>query len=123
MENDHPPASPHPPLRQKTSNSVRLGMINNPSESPSSEGSRVARAMWATMQTQTANNAMNFITKLTKEETAAALESGAHVTDFAVGVSKRSTTRPSGRLPDGRRDDRPLDLSVALLLVQSGSSL
>ncbi|XP_046872215.1 UDP-glucose:glycoprotein glucosyltransferase 1 [Hypomesus transpacificus] len=69
----------------KTSNSVRLGMINNPSESPSSEGSRVARAMWATMQTQTANNAKNFITKLTKEETAAALESGAHVTDFAVG--------------------------------------
>ncbi|XP_067099208.1 UDP-glucose:glycoprotein glucosyltransferase 1 [Osmerus mordax] len=69
----------------KTSNSVRLGMINNPSAGPSSEGSRVARAMWATMQTQTANNAKNFITKLTKEDTAAALESGADVTDFAVG--------------------------------------
>ena len=62
------------------------------------------------MQTQTANNAKNFITKLTKEETAAALESGADVADFAVGV------RASAAVPDDRPDDRPLDFSAALLL-------
>uniref|UniRef100_A0A672IQ26 UDP-glucose glycoprotein glucosyltransferase 1 n=1 Tax=Salarias fasciatus TaxID=181472 RepID=A0A672IQ26_SALFA len=69
----------------KTSNNVRLGMINNPSESPSSETSRVTRAIWAAMQTQTANNAKNFITKMSKEETATALEKGDNVADFAVG--------------------------------------
>uniref|UniRef100_A0A4W5NP63 UDP-glucose ceramide glucosyltransferase-like 1 n=1 Tax=Hucho hucho TaxID=62062 RepID=A0A4W5NP63_9TELE len=53
----------------KTSNNVRLGLINNPSDSPSEENSRVARAIWAAMQTQTANNAKNYITKLAKEET------------------------------------------------------
>ncbi|KAM4625190.1 UDP-glucose:glycoprotein glucosyltransferase 1 [Polymixia lowei] len=69
----------------KTSNNVRLGMINNPSDSPSADNSRVARAVWAAMQTQTANNAKNFITKMAKEETAAALEKGADIGQFAVG--------------------------------------
>uniref|UniRef100_A0AAY4APQ1 UDP-glucose ceramide glucosyltransferase-like 1 n=1 Tax=Denticeps clupeoides TaxID=299321 RepID=A0AAY4APQ1_9TELE len=73
-------------IRQmKTSNNVRLGMINNPSESPSKENSRVARAIWAAMQTQTANNAKNFITKMAKEDTAKAINDGADITDFAVG--------------------------------------
>uniref|UniRef100_A0A672T8Z2 UDP-glucose ceramide glucosyltransferase-like 1 n=1 Tax=Sinocyclocheilus grahami TaxID=75366 RepID=A0A672T8Z2_SINGR len=54
----------------KTSNNVRLGVINNPSENPSNEKSLIARAIWAAMQTQTANNAKNFITKMAKEETA-----------------------------------------------------
>uniref|UniRef100_A0A8C8GDG2 UDP-glucose ceramide glucosyltransferase-like 1 n=1 Tax=Oncorhynchus tshawytscha TaxID=74940 RepID=A0A8C8GDG2_ONCTS len=69
----------------KTSNNVRLGLINNPSDSPSEENSHVARAIWASMQTQTANNAKNYITKLAKEETAKALETGADVTQFTVG--------------------------------------
>ncbi|CAB1327916.1 unnamed protein product [Coregonus sp. 'balchen'] len=69
----------------KTSNNVRLGLINNPSDSPSEENSRVARAIWAAIQTQTANNAKNYITKLAKEETAKALETGADVTQFTVG--------------------------------------
>ncbi|KAL1021949.1 hypothetical protein UPYG_G00020290 [Umbra pygmaea] len=69
----------------KTSNNVRLGLINNPSESLTSENNRVARAIWAASQTQTANNAKNFITKLAKEDTAKALETGADVTQFAVG--------------------------------------
>uniref|UniRef100_A0A4W6ECG5 UDP-glucose ceramide glucosyltransferase-like 1 n=1 Tax=Lates calcarifer TaxID=8187 RepID=A0A4W6ECG5_LATCA len=58
----------------KTSNNVRLGMINNPSDAPSS------------MQTQSANNAKNFITKMAKEETAAALQKGVDIGEFAVGV-------------------------------------
>lgn len=66
-------------------------MINNPTESPSNETSRVARAIWAVMQTQTSNNAKNFITKLSKEETAKALESGADIAEFAVGVSDCAT--------------------------------
>uniref|UniRef100_W5LBU9 UDP-glucose ceramide glucosyltransferase-like 1 n=1 Tax=Astyanax mexicanus TaxID=7994 RepID=W5LBU9_ASTMX len=53
----------------KTSNNVRLGMINNPSENPSNSTTLIARAIWAAMQTQTANNAKNFITKMAKEET------------------------------------------------------
>uniref|UniRef100_A0A4W6ECH1 UDP-glucose ceramide glucosyltransferase-like 1 n=1 Tax=Lates calcarifer TaxID=8187 RepID=A0A4W6ECH1_LATCA len=57
----------------KTSNNVRLGMINNPSDAPSS------------MQTQSANNAKNFITKMAKEETAAALQKGVDIGEFAVG--------------------------------------
>uniref|UniRef100_A0A8D0CUX9 UDP-glucose glycoprotein glucosyltransferase 1 n=1 Tax=Sander lucioperca TaxID=283035 RepID=A0A8D0CUX9_SANLU len=69
----------------KTSNNVRLGMINNPSAAPSAEMSRLARAIWAAMQTQSANNAKNFITKLAKEETAAALEMGVDIGEFAVG--------------------------------------
>uniref|UniRef100_A0A8C9XX53 UDP-glucose ceramide glucosyltransferase-like 1 n=1 Tax=Sander lucioperca TaxID=283035 RepID=A0A8C9XX53_SANLU len=63
-------------------NNVRLGMINNPSAAPSAEMSRLARAIWAAMQTQSANNAKNFITKLAKEETAAALEMGVDIGDY-----------------------------------------
>lgn len=69
----------------KSSNNVRLGMVNNPSADVSPETSRVARAIWAAMQTQSANNAKNFITKLAKEETAAALGKGADIGEFAVG--------------------------------------
>ncbi|XP_028293284.1 UDP-glucose:glycoprotein glucosyltransferase 1 isoform X2 [Gouania willdenowi] len=69
----------------KSSNNVRLGTINNPSDAVSAETSRVARAIWAAMQTQTSNNAKNFITKLSKEETASALQGGADVGEFAVG--------------------------------------
>lgn len=61
-------------------------MINNPSATPSAETSHVARAIWAAMQTQSANNAKNFITKMAKEETAVALGKGADVGEFAVGV-------------------------------------
>uniref|UniRef100_A0A673B3C8 UDP-glucose ceramide glucosyltransferase-like 1 n=1 Tax=Sphaeramia orbicularis TaxID=375764 RepID=A0A673B3C8_9TELE len=76
----------------KTSNNVRLGMINNPSNDPSAETNHVARAIWAAMQTQSANNAKNFITKMAKEETAAALEKGADIRDFAVGVRRKDRT-------------------------------
>ncbi|XP_041954806.1 UDP-glucose:glycoprotein glucosyltransferase 1 isoform X1 [Alosa sapidissima] len=69
----------------KSSNNVRLGMINNPSENPTNESSLIARAIWAAMQTQTANNAKNFITKMAKEETAKAIYAGADISDFAVG--------------------------------------
>ncbi|CAK6966997.1 UDP-glucose:glycoprotein glucosyltransferase 1 [Scomber scombrus] len=69
----------------KTSNNVRLGMINNPSTDLSAETSRVTRAIWSAMQTQSANNAKNFITKMAKEDTATSLEKGANIGDFAVG--------------------------------------
>uniref|UniRef100_A0A8C1JQA8 UDP-glucose ceramide glucosyltransferase-like 1 n=1 Tax=Cyprinus carpio TaxID=7962 RepID=A0A8C1JQA8_CYPCA len=69
----------------KTSNNVRLGVINNPSENPSNEKSLIARAIWGAMQTQTANNAKNFITKMAKEETAQALYGGSDIAEFAVG--------------------------------------
>ncbi|XP_046707685.1 UDP-glucose:glycoprotein glucosyltransferase 1 isoform X1 [Silurus meridionalis] len=69
----------------KTSNNVRLGMINNPTDSPTNSTTLIARAMWSAIQTQTANNAKNFITKMVKEETADALYSGANIADFAVG--------------------------------------
>uniref|UniRef100_A0A8D3E204 UDP-glucose ceramide glucosyltransferase-like 1 n=1 Tax=Scophthalmus maximus TaxID=52904 RepID=A0A8D3E204_SCOMX len=67
----------------KTSNNVRLGMISNPSDALSAETSRVARAVWAAMQTQSANNAKNFITKMAKEETATALQKGVDIGEFA----------------------------------------
>lgn len=63
-------------------------MINNPSSDPSVETSRVARAIWSAMQTQTANNAKNFITKMSKEETVEALERGVDIGEFAVGVRR-----------------------------------
>lgn len=75
---------------QKSSNHVRIGMINNPSEEPDSKNTVVARAIWAALQTQTSNNAKNFITKLAKEENAKVLEAGADITEFAVGVSMHS---------------------------------
>lgn len=61
-------------------------MINNPSETLSNENSLIARAIWSAMQTQTSNNAKNFITKLAKEETAQALYAGSDIAEFAVGV-------------------------------------
>ncbi|XP_044147949.1 LOW QUALITY PROTEIN: UDP-glucose:glycoprotein glucosyltransferase 1-like [Bufo gargarizans] len=70
---------------QKTSNNVRIGMINNPSQDPSSETTRIGRAIWAALQTQTSNNAKNFITKIIKEENAGALEAGQDIAEFAVG--------------------------------------
>lgn len=62
-------------------------MINNPSEDPATETTIIARAIWAALQTQTSNNAKNFITKLLKEENAKMLEAGTDITEFAVGVS------------------------------------
>uniref|UniRef100_A0A8C2HCR5 UDP-glucose glycoprotein glucosyltransferase 1 n=1 Tax=Cyprinus carpio TaxID=7962 RepID=A0A8C2HCR5_CYPCA len=70
----------------KTSNNVRLGVINNPSENLANEKSLIARAIWAAMQTQTANNAKNFITKMAKEETAQALYGGRDIGYFSVGM-------------------------------------
>ncbi|XP_077476984.1 UDP-glucose:glycoprotein glucosyltransferase 1 [Stigmatopora argus] len=69
----------------KSSNNVRLGTVSNPSGDLSAESSRVTRAIWAAMQTQSANNAKNFITKMAKEETAAALKKGTDIAEFAVG--------------------------------------
>lgn len=62
-------------------------MINNPSENPTNKNTVITRAIWAALQTQTSNSAKNFITKMAKEETAKALEAGADITEFAVGVS------------------------------------
>ncbi|XP_056420029.1 UDP-glucose:glycoprotein glucosyltransferase 1 isoform X2 [Hyla sarda] len=70
---------------QKTSNNVRIGMINNPIEDMSAENTRIARAIWAALQTQTSNNAKNFITKIIKEENVRALEAGQDIGEFAVG--------------------------------------
>ncbi|XP_019359258.1 PREDICTED: UDP-glucose:glycoprotein glucosyltransferase 1 isoform X2 [Gavialis gangeticus] len=70
---------------QKSSNNVRISMINNPSEQPSDENTLITRAIWAALQTQASNNAKNFITKMAKEETAKALEAGADIAEFAVG--------------------------------------
>lgn len=88
--NDKSSSNTHLALQQKTSNNVRLGMINNPSADPSADTSRLTRAIWSAMQTQSANNAKNFITKMAKEETAAALEKGVDIGEFAVGVSSGS---------------------------------
>uniref|UniRef100_A0A8D0LX33 UDP-glucose glycoprotein glucosyltransferase 1 n=1 Tax=Sus scrofa TaxID=9823 RepID=A0A8D0LX33_PIG len=70
---------------QKSSNNVRIGMINNPSEDISYEKTQISRAIWAALQTQTSNSAKNFITKMAKEETAEALAAGADISEFSVG--------------------------------------
>ncbi|XP_068089370.1 UDP-glucose:glycoprotein glucosyltransferase 1 [Hyperolius riggenbachi] len=70
---------------QKTSNNVRVGMINNPSKDPSAASTRIARAIWAALQTQNSNNAKNFINKIIKEEHARVVEAGHNVAEFAVG--------------------------------------
>ncbi|XP_069752683.1 UDP-glucose:glycoprotein glucosyltransferase 1 isoform X2 [Narcine bancroftii] len=69
----------------KSSNNLRIGLINNPINEPTKENTVIARAIWAALKTQNVNNAKNFITKLTKEETARALAEGADVMEFAVG--------------------------------------
>ncbi|XP_006877381.1 PREDICTED: UDP-glucose:glycoprotein glucosyltransferase 1 [Chrysochloris asiatica] len=70
---------------QKSSNNVRLSIINNPSEDISYENTQISRAIWAALQTQTSNSAKNFITKMAKEETAVSLATGADITAFSVG--------------------------------------
>uniref|UniRef100_A0ABI7YCR8 UDP-glucose glycoprotein glucosyltransferase 1 n=1 Tax=Felis catus TaxID=9685 RepID=A0ABI7YCR8_FELCA len=70
---------------QKSSNNVRISMINNPSEDISYKNTQISRAIWAALQTQTSNSAKNFITKMAKEETAEALAAGADIGGFSVG--------------------------------------
>ncbi|XP_039109134.1 UDP-glucose:glycoprotein glucosyltransferase 1 isoform X2 [Hyaena hyaena] len=70
---------------QKSSNNVRISMINNPSEDISYKNTLISRAIWAALQTQTSNSAKNFITKMAKEETAEALAAGADIAGFSVG--------------------------------------
>lgn len=70
---------------QKSSSNVRISMINNPSDAVTFENTRIGRALWSALQTQNSNNAKNFITKMAKEETAQALNSGADIAEFAVG--------------------------------------
>ncbi|KAJ6669183.1 hypothetical protein lerEdw1_007992 [Lerista edwardsae] len=84
---------------QKSSNHVRIGMINNPSEEPDSKNTVIARAIWAALQTQTSNNAKNFITKLAKEENAKVLEAGADITEFAVGGMDINTFKAAFESP------------------------
>ncbi|KAM7160170.1 UDP-glucose:glycoprotein glucosyltransferase 1 isoform 2-T2 [Macrochelys suwanniensis] len=84
---------------QKSSNHVRISMINNPSEDPTNENTVITRAIWAVLQTQTSNNAKNFITKMAKEETAKALEAGADITEFAVGGMDVNTFKDAFESP------------------------
>nr|XP_060477342.1 UDP-glucose:glycoprotein glucosyltransferase 1 [Panthera onca] len=70
---------------QKSSNNVRISMINNPSEDIRYKNTQISRAIWAALQTQTSNSAKNFITKMAKEETAEALAAGADIGGFSVG--------------------------------------
>uniref|UniRef100_A0A8C5VAZ0 UDP-glucose glycoprotein glucosyltransferase 1 n=1 Tax=Microcebus murinus TaxID=30608 RepID=A0A8C5VAZ0_MICMU len=70
---------------QKSSNNIRISMINNPSEEISYENTQISRAIWAALQTQTSNSAKNFITKMAKEEAAEALAAGADIAEFSVG--------------------------------------
>ncbi|XP_059506997.1 UDP-glucose:glycoprotein glucosyltransferase 1 isoform X2 [Stegostoma tigrinum] len=69
----------------KSSNNLRIGLINNPTTEPTEENTIIARAIWAALNTQSLNNAKNFITKLAKEETAKALADGVDIMEFAVG--------------------------------------
>ncbi|KAL8187543.1 UNVERIFIED_CONTAM: UDP-glucose:glycoprotein glucosyltransferase 1, partial [Gekko kuhli] len=84
---------------QKSSNHVRIGMINNPTEDPASENTVTARAIWAALQTQTSNIAKNFITKLAKEENAKELKAGAAITEFAVGGMDMDTFEDAFQSP------------------------
>ncbi|CAJ0935770.1 unnamed protein product [Ranitomeya imitator] len=80
-------------------NNVRIGMINNPSQDPSSETTRIGRAIWAALQTQTSNNAKNFITKIIKEENAEALFAGQDIAKFSVGGMDVSLFREAFESP------------------------
>uniref|UniRef100_A0A2K6P8Y8 UDP-glucose ceramide glucosyltransferase-like 1 n=2 Tax=Rhinopithecus roxellana TaxID=61622 RepID=A0A2K6P8Y8_RHIRO len=70
---------------QKSSNNVRISMINNPAKEISYENTQISRAIWAALQTQTSNAAKNFITKMAKEGAAEALAAGADIAEFSVG--------------------------------------
>uniref|UniRef100_A0A2K5PG06 UDP-glucose glycoprotein glucosyltransferase 1 n=1 Tax=Cebus imitator TaxID=2715852 RepID=A0A2K5PG06_CEBIM len=70
---------------QKSSNNVRISMINNPAKEISYENTQISRAIWAALQTQTSNAAKNFITKMAKEGAAEALAAGADIVEFSVG--------------------------------------
>ncbi|KAG8135794.1 hypothetical protein E2320_008784, partial [Naja naja] len=85
---------------QKSSNFIRIGVINNPSEDPAAENTIIARAIWAALQTQTSNNAKNFITKLLKEENAKMLEAGTDITEFAVGGMEINTFKEAFKAPE-----------------------
>ncbi|ETE67294.1 UDP-glucose:glycoprotein glucosyltransferase 1, partial [Ophiophagus hannah] len=85
---------------QKSSNFIRIGVINNPSEDPAAENTIIARAIWAALQTQTSNNAKNFITKLLKEENAKMLEAGTDITEFAVGGMEINTFKVAFEAPE-----------------------
>uniref|UniRef100_A0A8C5S070 UDP-glucose ceramide glucosyltransferase-like 1 n=1 Tax=Laticauda laticaudata TaxID=8630 RepID=A0A8C5S070_LATLA len=85
---------------QKSTNFIRIGVINNPSEDPAAEKTIIAKAIWAALQTQTSNNAKNFITKLLKEENAKKLEVGTDITEFAVGGMEINTFKVAFKAPE-----------------------
>ncbi|XP_002732378.1 UDP-glucose:glycoprotein glucosyltransferase 1-like, partial [Saccoglossus kowalevskii] len=71
--------------QMKNSNKVRVGILNNPFREPSDGSHWLARAVNAALQSQTKNNAKNFIVKLLKEENIVEINDGKKtVQDLAV---------------------------------------
>lgn len=73
---------------QETSVYSRLGIIYNPTSKIDEESTAISRGILAAFLTQRNNFLRNFLMKLTEEETATAIYSGAKIKTFLTEVSR-----------------------------------
>ncbi|KAF7709852.1 UDP-glucose:glycoprotein glucosyltransferase 2 isoform X2 [Silurus meridionalis] len=94
---------------KSSGSSSRVGVINNPSEQPTEDNSRLYRAIWASLLTQSSKNTLDFTLKLLKNETVQLLERGTKIKDLLLKVmdqdafEKKFNTMESGFLHSQQR--------------------
>uniref|UniRef100_A0A8D0L804 Uncharacterized protein n=1 Tax=Sphenodon punctatus TaxID=8508 RepID=A0A8D0L804_SPHPU len=70
----------------KTSSRIRLGILNNPASKITEDTTIIAKGILAAFLTQKNSNIRNFLSKITKEEIASSLATGAKIKKFLVGM-------------------------------------
>ncbi|KAI5628521.1 UDP-glucose:glycoprotein glucosyltransferase 2 isoform X3 [Silurus asotus] len=94
---------------KSSGSSSRVGVINNPSEQPTEDNSRLYRAIWASLLTQSSKNTLDFTLKLLKNENVQLLERGTKIKDLLLKVmdqdafEKKFNTMESGFLHSQQR--------------------
>ncbi|XP_076857427.1 UDP-glucose:glycoprotein glucosyltransferase 2 isoform X2 [Brachyhypopomus gauderio] len=68
----------------KSSSSSRVGVINNPGGEPTEDNSRLYRAVWASLLTQSSKNTLDFTLKLLKKETVQSLMQGTKIKELLI---------------------------------------
>uniref|UniRef100_K7F5W8 UDP-glucose ceramide glucosyltransferase-like 1 n=1 Tax=Pelodiscus sinensis TaxID=13735 RepID=K7F5W8_PELSI len=75
----------------KTSNHMRLGIVNNPMSKIMEDNTAIARAILTAFLTQKNSNLKSFLSKISKEETAKALATGTKIKKLLVAGMDDST--------------------------------
>ncbi|XP_043928923.1 UDP-glucose:glycoprotein glucosyltransferase 2 isoform X2 [Protopterus annectens] len=68
----------------ETGDSIRVGVVNNPTETPTEESSAVSRGIWAALLTHQGETTLSFIKKLILEDTVTSIASGNKIKEMAI---------------------------------------